>query len=237
MGGDNEDNVVVLRLAPPWQLEAREDLNYTILGCIVNRYVWCQSLLLVLQRRDQKKCWQSATDWSPTLLTLRLFGCAGRILPPGMAFYTLLLLLLKQWTHCMKRRVYGPLVYGQKIWRESNIEIFCKLLENLNVSKIIIARGPCWLFTDFHFLIWSSRPIYQLRGAGACQCAVIYSSHISILVRLVNQCRVKLIDYSCRGKQTLLQRFLHRFNQSEANLRNDQSRRWRLWRWRPCGRL
>ena len=34
MGGDNEDNVVVLRLAPPWQLEASEYLDYTIRSCI-----------------------------------------------------------------------------------------------------------------------------------------------------------------------------------------------------------
>ena len=33
----------------------------------------------------------------------------------------------------------------------SNLKIFCKLLENINVSKI--ARMPGWLFTDFHFLI------------------------------------------------------------------------------------
>ena len=93
------------------------------------------------------------------MLTLRLFGCAARILLPGMAFYTL---LLKQWTHRMiqinswmvlfnlptfgkPEPIDAVFVFEENITSAeatNELELFCKHtvikifpLENVNVTK------------------------------------------------------------------------------------------------------
>ena len=135
----------------------------------------------------------------PTLLTLRLFGCAAdRILLLGMVFCTLQ--LLKQWKHCMKRRELlierldslwsnRPLVFGQKIWGEW--PILHHFTSSLRAENIPLGKCQCEQYVESQDGFFTYSHITINRSAWVWVRAIItfgliLQSHISIISSSIN---------------------------------------------------